>query len=459
MDGWKRQVCILCMLLFVWVIPAAADTLEHLSLQVLNDSFSLAVTENPDDLRSFGILGSLAFRDSWEAAVKLSGLTNRFGYQSPPGRLDELILRAGYSFRFGSNPLVLIIPRAGIILTGNLGCAWMQNTLHAAVEYEPIDPPYDREGRIRVYPKTGFFAQGEYRIPASWYEHTDLVAGAAGEGFAAPGYKGQLFAGVYAGHRSDALSYLLLGLRYGMSESFNSSHTTDAVAEMESGLEAVLESRFGLLAVSYRWNLDSRMGYGRYGIDAGGEAQRSWKQNDVLFSMGLRIPYGGVWTHLRYRLTPALGVRLSNAYSTRHGDTDLAGTIPADDENTRRSGGIWLIGADIELGDQDQLIQPFASAGAGIWNVAYNTYSGTDSVWRDKVFDETWFTAAGSAGVRISDPGTFQWKQTVYGLEAAFGLQITPGAGGTVKKNDVQFEEPPLFAPFCSLLITAGITL
>ena len=70
------------------------------STLIYNDGMTLGVTENPDDLRSYGLKLSYTYQKRWFAFLEASGITSRKLSDSAGSRYDEIVFSAARAFDF-----------------------------------------------------------------------------------------------------------------------------------------------------------------------------------------------------------------------------------------------------------------------------------------------------------------------------------------------------------------------
>ena len=195
------------------------------------------------------------------------------------------------------------------------------------------------------------------------------------------------------GHKAGIQSHLFLGLGYAHSENLDGRVTHEVVNASESGLFASLTGHFGVVSLSYRWNLSSLHGYGGIGIDIGGATQENWISSDVVMTLNSRLPYEGMLTRLRYYILPSISVFASNSYYVE--------TLSYDSLIRENLSG-WLAGLDYEwpASPLSDFMTPFVSLGAGIkrFSVVRHTADSGETTRGEVLLSEVRFSAEAAGG-------------------------------------------------------------
>ncbi len=428
---------------------------SSISSLVYNDSVTMGLAENQDDLRSFGAEFSYMHGSGWFGRLEVSGITQRNRASEAGSRYDEMVIAVGttFHFRFGDaapRMSLSLRPLAGIVLAGRMGFEGVQNLIHDTFGIERVFLSYERAG-ISIYPKLGFVQSFDYLEQAPWFSASDLVFRVETDGSFSPGYAHRFHAGVSVGQRTQAISELLVGLGYTWESVEDGWPSHELVGLSESGLTAYVDGHFGMLAFSYTWYLNNLQGYGGLGFDIGFSDETVWKRNDLLLSIGPIIPSGMLASGLRYLVRRDFGIMLLNLFKM----------IPlADEGRVRENVSSWIVGADYEFSMLDVgFMKPFAALGAGVRRFLVMKDAGpgsNDSNGRVRESEALRFTMGLSMGVRLFTDGRFQYGGVAYGLELSGGIMFTD-----VQAIDsmYQLSYTERWMPYVRIGLTAGSLL
>jgi hypothetical protein len=237
-----------------------------------NDSVTLGLSDNPDDLRSFGMESSYHHHSGWELSTSMFGLTyrDRSEDEDDSGRYDELFLQGGKLFHFhvsDKDPQIQVdlTPFLGVSFIGNLGLEDVQNLVHRIFSIEPVYLDYDTDELV-ILPYAGARASFVYTEPAPWFSVSQMVFRAYTEIYHSFLFTSRVSAGISIGQSTEAVSDLRVGLGYTWAHAYDGGgFTHERVTMSETGLTAFLRGNFGVFAFSYIWYLEQLQGYG--GLD------------------------------------------------------------------------------------------------------------------------------------------------------------------------------------------------
>ncbi len=411
------MVLFLCNLSVLMAVPLEG----RLTALMYNDSVTLGLYDNPDDLRSYGMEFSFLDKHGWEISSSIFGMTLRDRQEYVGGRYDEFIVQGGRLFNFSIGTgepemLVELMPFGGIVAYGNLGLDSVQNFVHKFLDIQLVDLLYEAD-RAEVVPHFGSRGKFLYKEPASWFSITDLVFQAEVEFSHALSYVSKVTTGISVGQQTSSVSDLMIGLGYSWAHVYDEWFSHRIITMSETGLIAFLRGHFGVLSFTYQWFLDRLQGYGGVGVNIGFGDNFAWERNDVVLSMGMVSPGGISTTSLRYVVFDNLSVSISNMFKM----------VPlSEDERTRQIVSRWLLGVDYEFSlFDDGWMRPFVSLGGGINRILVmedDTDSVIDSNGRVRAFMALRFAGDAQVGVRVFPEGELQYRGVAYGLEVAAGL-------------------------------------
>ncbi|PKL27539.1 MAG: hypothetical protein CVV46_11265 [Spirochaetae bacterium HGW-Spirochaetae-2] len=451
-SGPNRRFLPFVMFLCVCLPLFASHQVTSFTSIMFNDSITLGLSENSDDLRSYGMEFAFHHESNWLGELSVSGLTQRNAFDDTSGRYDEVILQAGRLFHFhvgkgDPEMAVQVIPFAGLVFAGNMGFDLAQNLVHASLDIEEVDLPYEYDG-VRVYPRFGIVQTFEYREPAPWFSITDLVFRAEVEAFYSPGYAARIFSSVAVGQYTTSISELSVGLGYAWESVSDGWLSHELVGANETGVVGFLKGHFGLLAFSYKWYLDSLQGYGGLGFDVAFDQGKVWEHNDLLLSLGMMLPYRVSTMSLRYTVVGDFGVFIANTFKM----------VPLEDERrVRENVSSWHVGGEYEFSRLDVgWMRPFASLGAGVRRflvMGDADEDAADSNGRVRLSQDVRFSMDAAVGLRFFTGGQLQFNGVAYGLEVAGGLFFTDSHDF---ESDFDLELTQRWMPYVRVGVTVG---
>ena len=451
-SGVNRRFLPFVMCLCVFLPLFASHQVTSYTAMMFNDSITLGLSENSDDLRSYGMEFAFHHRSNWLGELSVSGLTQRDALDSTGGRYDELILQAGRLFHFhvgaGEPEMAIqVVPLVGLVLAGNMGFDVVQNLVHVSLDIDEVVLPYEYDG-LRAYPRFGVVQTFEYREPAPWFSITDLVFLAEVKAFYSPMYAARIFSSVAVGQYTSSISELSVGLGYAWETVFDSWHSHELVGANETGVVGFLKGHFGLLSFSYKWYLDSLQGYGGLGFDVALDGGMVWENNDLLLSLGMMFPYRVSTMSLRYSVAGGFGVLIANTFKM----------IPMEDEDRiRENVSSWHVGYDYEFSQLDVgWMRPFVSLGVGVRRflvMGDADEDAADSNGRVRLSQDVRFSMDADVGVRFFTGGQLQFNGVAYGLEVAGGLFFTDSRN---LGSEFDLELTERWVPYVRVGVTVG---
>ena len=452
--GRKWLGRLVSLLLLVIPLPSplgAFSNPDNLSFIVKNDSATLGVSENPDDLRSYGSTFSFSYHDSWFGSVQLHGLTNRSAGPSTDGRYDELEVFSGHTFRLfegaPTNAFTFTLePSVGMLLSGYLGLESVQNFWHEVITVPAVELQYDAGGELLFAPRFSLNGSLSYSERAPWFDSTDILFRLRGTGMFAPGYERYVTGTMELGQQTTEMRYLTLGLGYAYRENLDGRLTHQVVNESEQGLMASFDTRFGLLMMTYQWYIESSHGFGGLGIDIGGNFSERWTKSDLIMTLSMRLPYEKLMTRVRYMLNPALSIFASNSYTMK---------MLSYDRQLRENLSTWFVGLDYEfLNSDDGVMLPFVAFGVGFRRFLL-VGPGDDSL-REVMYEGSRFSSELFGGVRFLQQGEIQWGGISYGVELAAGLAYLDTRNLLESVEGVELVEMNSWQPMVRVGVTMG---
>lgn len=311
------------------LVVSSAALAGDISIFFGNDKYSFGLSRNDDDNLSF-FHGAEVEWDGWKGSAEFSGYTNRGwkrGWSTVDstiedndsshfysGRLDSLSLCTGYALSLDLSPFSFrLVPEAGIILTGNLGQGWVQNTFHTLSCVRVVDLDYDYAS-VRIHPVMGFDGKVSYS-PLSFLSFSLGGSLRYEIGFS---FDSECFLSLSAVKNGEEIISVLSGMR--IRRDFSSSRTMQLFNEYVNGPYAGLEFDFGFFSALYMAELENRHGCGILAFHPLVLFETShWQESDILFTTGFSHLIGIMFQEQN------IEIPLSSAFSLVFGTTYIAG--------------------------------------------------------------------------------------------------------------------------------------
>ena len=451
----RRFFCLSVFFLIVLhgVLLAAFSYPDNLVFAVKNDSATLGLFENPDDLRSYGTEVSFSYREGWFGTARISGLTNRNAQPGEGGRYDELEFFTGYSFRLFRSLLperfsLFLQPAFGGVVSGDMGLDYIQNMWHLFIDVPSLELPYDDGGLFFVYPRFSLTGSLVFTEKASWFDSTDLLMHLRGSMVFSSGYEFSTSTLLEMGQRSNDYNYMLVGFGFAQREAVDGRKTHIGVSRSESGVIASFEARFGLILMNFRWFLNNSRSYGGLGVNVGSSSLTQWTGSDIIFYLGPRFPTELYAMGIRYRIFPSLSVFAANAYRTR---------VLLDSLQIRENLSTWYVGVDYEFEVLSWgVMLPFSSLGFGLKRFLVMGLENVDSGSRSMLYSRVRFSSELLVGLRFFQEGEIQWGGFSYGLELSGGMMYLDTEGLEKSVGGVDMTIVNRWQPIIKIGITAG---
>ena len=318
----KKGISFILIVLMMSSAVAAGD----ISLSFGNDKYSFGLSRNDDDNLSF-LECVRAEWENWHVSADISGYTNRgwkTGWSAEDsavedsdsshfysGRLDTVSLSAGFDVLCDVPPFSFsLIPEAGIILSGNLSQAWVQNAFHTVSGVRTLELDYDYAD-MRIHPLMELEGKVSYS-PFSFFSVSLETKGRYACGFEADADVSLSLSAVKNG--KDVFS-VFSGWRW--RRNLSSSDTMALYTEYVRGPYAGLSFDYGFFTASYMTELENHFGYGiltfhplEFFVSSG------WEKSDILFTTGFSRLVGIMFQEqdVEIPLSGSLSFLLRNRY-------------------------------------------------------------------------------------------------------------------------------------------------
>lgn len=420
----KRCVAILLIVLY-FSLPLFSY-ITQISSSIHNDSFTMGIAENYDDLRSYGFNFSIETSSHLNANIALSGITLRNNQHPTMGsRVDEIYVSVDKRFPFFysqnyTNILSLFTLQGGLFLVGNLGFEGIQNRWHDMIGVAEVHLPYCMGGSVSLYPQIGLNYLFSIFEKVPFFSFTQIFAEIEGNLTYAPEYKSSMAVGLNIGQISSLESSLQLGVGFIATESLQSFPLLQKTANSEEGLYIDVIGRMGVLRMKYRTYPHLRRSFGGIGITLYSDEKHKdsyYLGNDLILSFGGQVFKNFKTTMIaRYSITPSFGIYLSNSFGSRALEYV---------EYTRQNSSKWHLGVDYQFTTlANDLLLPFVSIGGGFRRIILSKDTGIENS-RELLLDNSSFLFNTEVGMRLFHDGRFKIGSIAYGLEVSGGVSIT----------------------------------
>ena len=136
---------------FTWPELTVPGPAWYLLAVAENDTFGASLTDDSDDLRSFGFRLEAGCPNGWITGLQLDALTDR-GDSLPGGRLDELTAVLSFPVTPQRDEHRGIRWGPGVRFYGSWGGAWLQNALHTGTAiYRPYSFRYEKDTEAEAF--------------------------------------------------------------------------------------------------------------------------------------------------------------------------------------------------------------------------------------------------------------------------------------------------------------------
>jgi len=420
---------------------------SSLSIKILNDNLTLGLSENRDDLRSYGISFQYNQNQKWFLNLEASGITKRI---EPTGRYDEIVFNGGYNFDFfftkGKLPLTIrLTPSAGFLVAGNLGFQDVQNKVHDTFNLGDLILHYETE-ITKFYPQIAFKNSYNTFVRAPFSGESFLMAEGEVDVTYTINYQTKINTSFALGQRTVHKSEILIGMGYEWTFSETGWPSHESTVESESGLTTFVKAHFGFLALSYKWYLETLQGYGGLGFDIGLSQHSEWTHNDIIFSMGIIMPHNMLTSFLRYNIKHNIGFYMSNAFKM----------VPLESSSwARENYSVWQMGADWEIEQLEyKVLRPFVSMGLGLDHFLVAKDGANNQ--RMSVIDDVRFVINPALGIRLFSKGELSYDGVAYGFEFSGGVR---GAFGKIRDSGYDLSFTEMWHPYGKIALIMSSNL
>ncbi len=446
------RVLLVGVLILISLPLFARHRLTSFEAMMFNDNLTFGLGENPDDMRSYGLVLTFFHSSGWFAEIETSGLTLRGKEGAPSTRYDEIIIQGGYLSHFhlpskSTSAAYDLSLYGGVLLVGNYGFGAIQNFVHDIFSLGRLDAIYEGGGERRIIPFMGLNQKFEVMESVPWFKESELFLWTELDLSFSPTYIGKLYPKISLGQHTLSTSQFLVGGGYAFAHILDEWPTHHAVGESEKGFTLFFKGHIGLITFGYTWYVESMEGYGGVGVQLLFGERLPWERSDLLISFGLAIPHQITTFVLRYDVYKDLGVFFKNSFKM---------TPLAQEQNVRENYSTWHAGVDWEISRWDfGWARPFVAGGLG-----FNRFlvMRDDTLHtRSRLLSEVTFSAEVMAGLRFFNRGEIQYHGSAYGLELTGGLRFSDNSG--VHLPGYSLELTQVWSPYIRLSLTVGTIL
>ena len=298
---------------------------------------------NHDDGRSYGLHVDSEFESGFLLQLDAEGYTDRIASQK---RYDLITIMGSYPFSITHEQSYLSFTGSlGLILSGNLGFAWVQNSYHDFIRRDPVTISYYND-ETRIHPAASLHAEAgvvrkdhrfglyfDYGIAGGWEQKTT-----GGLTFTTS------VVSLQAGYLKRWISYCY--------------PCQETQADRYSGLILGYTHNGGLLSSFYTSYLDSGFSYGGFSFDILSlQRPKHFSHADITVSTGFLYDLIGQQNRL---FAFSFG---QMSFEIKHKNGPMFNHM--EDQNDRLNIGFWMIGYSYDIGRLDFGI-PYVKLQGGI---------------------------------------------------------------------------------------------
>ncbi len=408
------------------------------SLRIGNDTWSMGLSENDDDLLTWSIgytqdigRGISVFADMFSFTDRGSGKGDLFH----KGRYDTTEIGALWNFDLPDPARLPVLLSArvsgGLSLKGKFAGQASQNIIHRFLGIPEVYLPYPE--KMQAFPEAAvtveslWFPQKAVSVKASisgGYAMTSLFAGTS-------------LSGQVSFHGVDGFVCADYVWRKQGDERIDRLWT-----ENVSGFGLGFGYNLGLMSFSFRFSPSTGRGYGVIAVDSEKISDRSWERTEIDFRLYKTMMTGFIGfygTDIAWNANEWFSASFRCLYS---GGYPGKGRAITDFYRMRRNYGIWMVGG--EFGHDFGFVRLSVNVHAGIsrWCVdrMTNTDPSPDTV-NERTVDCVCPCASVSAGISVLPEGFVVAGPTSIRLYVTGGCMLLTRQAGDALKKDLMHDE------------------
>ena len=420
----NKRVFLFTLLFFSFSTTAFAleiqENEQRIFISTANDRFSYSLSENKDDQLTgtgeFHFILPYFFID-----INENSITNR---SFPGSRYDELIIKAGTSFKLFENLPVEITfsPQAGFCLLGNFGMETVQNCIHkiyvvdqVSLEYEHFQKPFA--------PLLNAQASFSYTLPQAQFLKLQLDLTSDNLIF----YTTKQSVTAKAALGTKTTFNLFAG--YQWNQLHIDSPTLKAYKKETTGFNYGFILDTGLLKLDYITFPQTKNGNGTFSLDFMNFQKHNWQQTDVHLFTGVSFIINTKFFETQLQSQPLnnFSIYLNDKYVTGF----AANKINPSEYRYMRNYEIITMGIKYEqpLEFLDRWVTPYIELGSGIASFGIKQLA---NHLENPPFDsyeyktKTFWQLEANIGLDIVPPGILNFGNATYSFTFFAGTLFIP---------------------------------
>ncbi len=330
-DGWilprKRKVLLLIVSLSLTCTYLQAIAIQELSIGVGNDWYTMGLGYNHDDGASYGVHLNTVSSQGFSFGIDAIGYTDRIQSKK---RYDVLSFTLSYPFEYVYEKSYLSFTGSiGLLLSGNIGFANIQNSYHSLINRDPVSLTYySTESRSHlkfdIHSEAGL-RQGNFKY--GLYVDLNLTTG----------WEQSISAGIKADY-----SFLILQAGY-LNRTIASVYPSQTIQnERYRGLNLSYLHNGGLLNSFYTTYVDTGFSYGGFSFDLlSPNRPKQFEKADITVFTGYFYDLFGQQNRL-------FGLAFDHySFEIKHKNGPMFNQM--EDQAERMNIGSWMIGYAVDL--------------------------------------------------------------------------------------------------------------
>lgn len=377
------------------------------SVATLNDSFNGSFAPNRDNYLSFGFDFKLWHKDLFNLHISDIGYTNRSRADtSMAGRMDEIRLLA--QFKVFEYKGINVYPTAGLVLSGNLGGRYIQNSMHENVGEPIVTVEYDYED-TRANTLVGLYLNNRLNLIESginvhlkselWY-------------YEVINYSNHLHIGSNLVIGQELQDNFQFGISYERNNAWASNTMCESMSTL-SGLKLGFSQDISFLTLGYDFYPSNGFGFGRFGVNVFKRGSyKEYETADAVVEFKALFNDGGFLSNYKWGLAEISGHHVyasigHNYRMFRSGVIEAHPDVMGQHLQITAGAETYLFGIKPKF-----QIDPYVGLGLGYMLVS--TFSGADPTYISQFSGSP--MAYADVGVRFGGPIPFISKNALLGL-------------------------------------------
>ena len=382
MKGRMKIIMISLFLSFFSILPA-------LDMSIGNDTWSMGLSENDDDLLSWSASIMQPVNANLNIGARFLSFTDRGSLESngcfSTSRMDYIGLDFKYTFTFVHDELPLAFSGQigfGVSGSGNFGGETMQNLIHKIAGIYKVQIPYFLNS-----PEFSFSSLTRIEMRYDILPWMNLSGSIL---FSKDVLNTLKVDGKVTMKTSSVEEWLLLDW---IVSGKNTRHLLNLYSESITGPGFGFGFDFGVFGFSYRTNLKTQRGFGRFHVNIENLGPSTYQKTTRTIRLAFTYFLGVDFSQIRttWRFADHFSLVLDNLYSSGY---PMHGNAVTSSYRIRRNYGIWSSGVMFRYGFMG--IEPYAEMLLGVshWTVDKMTNIDPERIEDNTRLYECWLPAA-----------------------------------------------------------------